>query len=227
MAYLKLNAAVMDHPKIYALSDKAFRLWIWGLCYCQIHLTDGFVPAGPVPPRLKRAADDLIAKELWIAETGGYVVRDYLQWNDSKASVEQKRLDAQSRMRRVRANGLPNDARAVPNEVCSESAGSEKGSGEKHATDLNRRAGKLLQDSYPAWYSKYRHGAKLRLIPSPLLFQDALSLVQTWDDERLEKLAQIVLTTDDEWVSKTDRGFKIFVARASWADDRLRQMEAA
>lgn len=93
--------------------------------------------------------------------------------------------------------------------------------------DLAARAGKLLQEDYPAWYAKYRHGARLRLMANPLLFQDALSLVSTWDDDRLEKLARIVLTTDDEWVSRTDRGFKIFVARASWADDRLRQMEAA
>ena len=44
---------------------------------------------------------------------------------------------------------------------------------------------------------------------------------------RLEKLARLVLSTDDEFISRTDRGWKIFVLKASWADDRLRQWEAA
>jgi hypothetical protein len=41
----------------------------------------------------------------------------------------------------------------------------------------------------------------------------------------LEKLAKIVLTTDDPFIAGTDRSFKIFALKASWADDRLRQWE--
>jgi hypothetical protein len=60
-----------------------------------------------------------------------------------------------------------------------------------------------------------------------LEFQGALTLVRTWDDERLEKLARIVLTSDaDDWINRTDRGFRVFCQKASWADDRLRQAEA-
>jgi len=91
--------------------------------------------------------------------------------------------------------------------------------------DLETRAGRLREELYPQWYAKYRHGAKLRLIASSLEFQDALSLVQTWDDDRLAKLAQIVLTTDEEFIAKTDRSFRIFALKASWADDRLKQAE--
>lgn len=101
------------------------------------------------------------------------------------------------------------------------------GNGSARANDLEQRAGRLLQELYPAWYTKHRKGATLRLMASPLLFQDAISLCKTWDDARLEKLAHIVLTTNDEWVERTDRSFKIFVARAQWAEDRLRQVEAA
>lgn len=96
----------------------------------------------------------------------------------------------------------------------------------QHAKELTARAGRLRQELYPAWFAKYRQGAKLLLVASPLEFQDALTLVETWDDARLEKLARIVLTTDDSWISGTDRSFKIFVKKASWADDRLRQAES-
>ncbi len=54
---------------------------------------------------------------------------------------------------------------------------------------------------------------------------DALSLVPLWDDARLDKLAVLVLTTDDPWIANTDRGFKIFAMKATWADDRLKQWE--
>lgn len=91
--------------------------------------------------------------------------------------------------------------------------------------DIHQRAADLLNRYRQEWYPRYRSGAKLRIVESNMEFRDALSLVQTWDDARLEKLARIVLTTNDEWVVKTDRGFQIFATRASWADDRLRQEE--
>jgi hypothetical protein len=92
---------------------------------------------------------------------------------------------------------------------------------------LAARAGRLREELYPAWYAKHRHGARLRLVANSMEWQDALSLVTQWDDARLEKLAAIVLTTDDPWIAtKTDRGFHIFALKASWADSRLAEWEA-
>ena len=87
---------------------------------------------------------------------------------------------------------------------------------------LLKRAGRLREEFYPAWYAQFRKGARLRLVANSLEFQDALSLVKTWDDERLYQLAQCVLTTNDPFITGTDRSFKIFALKASWADDRLR-----
>ena len=110
----------------------------------------------------------------------------------------------------------PSLARARPRETAQ-----ANGSG-----SLEERAGRLREELYPDWYAKYRHGARLRLIANSLEFQDAMSLVRVWDDARIEKLARIVLTTDDPWIANTDRGFKIFALKASWADDRLKAWEA-
>jgi len=91
---------------------------------------------------------------------------------------------------------------------------------------LADRAGRLREELYPLWYSQHR-GARLRvpLIANSLEFSDALSICKTWDDERIEKLATIFLTTDDDWISKTDRSFRLFVSKSSWCDDRLSQWE--
>jgi hypothetical protein len=89
--------------------------------------------------------------------------------------------------------------------------------------DAAERAGRLVE-RYSALFSEHRRGAKLRQRPN-LDWQDACSLVPLWDDARLDKLAILVLTTDDSWISGTDRGFKIFAMKASWADDRLKEWE--
>lgn len=86
------------------------------------------------------------------------------------------------------------------------------------------RAGRLVE-RYGELFREHRAGARYRQRPN-LDWHDALTLVPIWDDARLEKLAVIILTTNDEWIAGTDRGFKIFALKATWADDRLKQWEA-
>jgi 5-methylcytosine-specific restriction endonuclease McrA len=90
--------------------------------------------------------------------------------------------------------------------------------------DIADRAAQLLE-KYAELFQKYRRGAKYHRRDA-IDFPKACELVRTWtDDVRLEKLVVMVLTTDDPWVSRTDRGFGIFVVKASWADDLLKQWE--
>ncbi len=93
----------------------------------------------------------------------------------------------------------------------------------KSADSIEARAGRLVED-YGEWYRLHRHGARHHARPN-LDWHDAQGLCRTWDDARLEKLAALVLTTDDPFISGTDRSFKIFAIKATWADDRLRQWE--
>jgi hypothetical protein len=122
----------------------------------------------------------------------------------------------------------PTNARAHPREVASGyRLGANADGTQATVTDhaLGDRAQDLLE-RYAELYTKHRHGAKLRLMHSNLDFQGALTLCRTWDDARLDKLAVIVLTTDEDWISGTDRSFKIFCQKASWADSRLAEHEA-
>jgi hypothetical protein len=85
------------------------------------------------------------------------------------------------------------------------------------------RAGRLVE-RYGELYAQYRHGARHRQRPN-LDWIDACGLVKLWPDDRLDKLAILVLTTDDVWISGTDRAFKIFALKATWADAKLAEWE--
>lgn len=74
-------------------------------------------------------------------------------------------------------------------------------------------------------YREHRHGARYFVVKEkhvPLL----RPLLRAYGLERLDKLAQVLLRTDDEWVAGTDRGIGILSTKASWLDERLSAAEA-
>lgn len=218
MAWVRIHDGAMTHPKIVGLADKPFRLWVWGLSYCQSYLTDGAIVPDAVPARLKRAITDLEKKGLWEKRGTGYAVHDYLDWNDSKDLVQKKRSEAKERM----TNARHRTSREVLRR-CDVGVGSSVSEG-KPDLDLGNAAARFC-DRFQALYSKHRNGAHYHVKPS-LDWNRVVQLLGTWDESRLEKIAVILLTTDDEWVSRTDRGIGVLVAKATWCDDRLKAWEA-
>ena len=89
--------------------------------------------------------------------------------------------------------------------------------------DFTERAGEFIR-RYADLYSAHRNGAKW-FSRGNLDFIEAVRLVQVWDNARLEKLAVVFLKTDEDWISGTDRSFRIFALKASWCDDKLKQWE--
>jgi hypothetical protein len=236
MPWCRIDDAAMSHPKIVGLSDKAFRLWVWGLAYAQLHLTDGRIIAEAIPARLKRASADLLGARLWETEPSGFQIHDYLDWNESREVVLAKRDGARHRLqmhreKRVaspdvkRVSSLTSETLLARSGVECSGSVPEKGSGEKPSDrGVETRAGWLLE-RYAELYEEHR-GAHLLLIPSPKQFMQASELVKRWPDARLEKLAILVLTTDmDSFIVNSDRGFAVFFQKASWADNRLAEWE--
>lgn len=255
MAWIRLDDDYMDHPKILALSDGAFRLWHEGIRYCRKLLTDGLVPTAAL--KLFRYAsgkrlDELTTSHcgsdpLWHKVDAGYLVHDYLIWNRSKEHEVQDRAGAKDRAARFRSKRVTNAPAHTPLRT-DLVLNMEEGSSLKEETSENeepikpaqmQRRGEFdtaqtpeladrareLVENYATWFYRLRKGARYKQRPNIDYFR-ALDVVGTWDDDaRIEKLATLVLTTDDEWISSTDRGFGVFAAKASWADDRLRKWE--
>lgn len=101
MTHAQIDDGYPDHPKIAVLSDAAFRAHASSICYCSKYLTDGLIPrtVGIRLAQNKRSAlGELTAGDppLWIEVEGGFRVRDFLEWNRSRAEVEEYRSKKQA-----------------------------------------------------------------------------------------------------------------------------------
>lgn len=92
MPWANLDDQYAEHPNNWVLSDAAFRLHTAAICYANKHKTDGEVVASKVPtlvPKFKRAAlVELLDRGHWLDKGETYEVRDFLDWNRSRAQIE-------------------------------------------------------------------------------------------------------------------------------------------
>ena len=105
MPHLLLDDGFSDHPSIRGLSDAAFRLHVAGMNRCARYLTDGVILADDVPDLVRRykpaALAELVDKGRW-APLGdlAYEVVGYLDHNDSREVVEERRKRKSERQAR-------------------------------------------------------------------------------------------------------------------------------
>lgn len=127
MSWVRLDDGAPGHRKIVGLSDAAFRLWIVGLTHCNQQANDGRFSAHAArimfgylasPELGKGAAAELVAADLWAPTDDGYEVRNYLEYQPSKAERDSANKSAAERMRAMRARRYqkPSDP-AKPDDV--------------------------------------------------------------------------------------------------------------
>jgi hypothetical protein len=107
MGWVRLDDNFADHPKIIALSDKAFRLYIMGLCYANRHLTDGLITYQIVSAWVGddpfKPSDELEDQNLWERRDKGFMIRSYTEYQPTREKVNKKRTEATDRLRRFRS----------------------------------------------------------------------------------------------------------------------------
>lgn len=88
--YIAVHNGLTEHPKIDALSDKAFRCMVDLWCWCSRNLTDGEVPEATWRKRVPgKARVELVTAGLVEVKTGGGVVmHDYLRHQRSREQVD-------------------------------------------------------------------------------------------------------------------------------------------
>ena len=108
MPWFKVDDSFESHPKVKAIPRarrlKAIGLWSLAGSWSARQLTDGFVPFYMLDELAgtKREANTLVEVGLWSPVDGGYVFKDWHDWQPTKAKVEADREAAKERMRSAR-----------------------------------------------------------------------------------------------------------------------------
>lgn len=233
MAWFRFDDAAIDNPKFLALSDGAFRLWVEGGAYCSRHLTDGVILRAALNGFryvTRKRVDELVKQNLWDADGDGFKLHNYHDWNDPKAVVESKKKAARERTRKWRERSVTpvvsdtSQHAYVPNGMGVSSSALERRKDDPFTdADVTERAGRFIE-RYENLYEKYRNARYL--VRPHKDYQTAVELCRTWpDDARLDKIAAIFLTTDNDFAVKGSRTIPQFAALASWCDSQLAAWE--
>jgi hypothetical protein len=158
MTWIKLDDTLPNNPKILPLGDKAFRLYIEGLCYANQYLTDGFL-AQAVVNRLDNgnACQELIDAGLWIEVEAGAQIHDYCEHQTSRKTVEEKREQVRNRVTRYREKS---NAYVTPSETETETE-----------TETDKR--QLFDDFWKIYPLKVGKGAALKAFQKAVRTTDA------------------------------------------------------
>lgn len=105
MIFAGIDVNVITHEKALAAGIEAFGLWAWGMCYAQLHETDGRLPRVAVLSALagKRNimhAQRLVTSGLWTEnEDGSWQIYNYRKKNQSSEEIRKKKEAAAERTR--------------------------------------------------------------------------------------------------------------------------------
>lgn len=108
MPWGRLDDGLYDHPKLEALGRSklaAVGLWTLSISWSNRRLTDGWIPTRQIRMLggTTVVADLLVTAGLFDKADDGYVIHDFLEFNDSSVTVQSRRDEAAERQRRHRA----------------------------------------------------------------------------------------------------------------------------
>ena len=89
MPWMKIDDGIADHPKIQTVGPVGFALYMRGICYANRKHTDGLLPFGSIGAMTHDMDPEiwpqkLIDCGLWEHHPQGYMIHDFLEWNESK-----------------------------------------------------------------------------------------------------------------------------------------------
>jgi len=104
--WAKVDDLFFCHPKVVATSLAARGLWITALAWTSAVKGDGWIPDAILPTLVQEDPDlliqELLHAGLWERGDHGYSVHDYLDWNPSRETLEERRNAANARLIRHR-----------------------------------------------------------------------------------------------------------------------------
>jgi hypothetical protein len=109
MGWVKLDDGFFLHPKAVAAGGAARTLFLSALCWSNQQMTDGVIPAPSLPlvaalggvTDFEQAASRLVEVGLWHNHVDGWVVHDFLAFQQSRSHREEWLVKERERKRRA------------------------------------------------------------------------------------------------------------------------------
>ena len=116
LPWVRLDTAFPYNPKLLAMlaekdGHRAGLVYVCSLGYSGAHGTDGFIPREALMFVHGRPTDArrLVEHGFWTEQPGGWLIHDWLEFQESNEETSQRRIKAQMAARvrwdKVRANG--------------------------------------------------------------------------------------------------------------------------
>lgn len=98
MSWVRIDDQAPRNTKLVRAGPAACWLWVCGIAHSQSQLTNGFISLHILSmlgvkgvQRTNRLAKQLVSAGLFEKVEGGYMIHDYLEYNQAKAAVLQER----------------------------------------------------------------------------------------------------------------------------------------
>jgi hypothetical protein len=130
MIYARIDVNITTHEKALIAGVEALGLWTWGMCWAQLHETDGRLPRvvvmsamGEKARVLRRLAVRLVTSGLWIEnEDGSFLIRNYVTKNQTAEEIAARKeagrlanAERQARWRNARVTQSNAPSKALRN----------------------------------------------------------------------------------------------------------------
>lgn len=130
MIYARIDVNITTHEKALTAGVEALGLWTWGMCWSQLHETDGRLPRvvvmsamGEKARVLRQLAVRLVTSGLWIEnEDGSFLIRNYVTKNQTAEEIAARKeagrkanADRQARWRNAKVTPSNAPSKALRN----------------------------------------------------------------------------------------------------------------
>lgn len=139
MTWVRLEDTVNTHPKTVAGRLEHFGLWAAGLCFCNLHHTDGVIPKASLRAvfpsdevsmaELRKCATKLVELKRWEERSDHWLVHDYEEHQEEamKAVAEVRRELERLKKRQQRLKKLQQLGALSPGDTPGQSSGTSRG----------------------------------------------------------------------------------------------------
>lgn len=176
-------------------------------------------------PEVGSRSQDFDGRRL-VRVDGGFIVLNFIKYRDKDATTADRSRRWRERQKLKQATRVSD----TPTRVIRHQAEAEAEASTRSNETIKRPEGKIpaptkvFLDWFQGEYAKRRHGAKY-FVKWEAHSAIVKRLLKGHAPDRLRKHAILLLTTDEEWSSSTDRGIEVLAGKINWLEERLAAWE--